>query len=700
MAFTLTIAAGPDTGTSFPFDAKQARFGRTADNDVVVKDGSASRSHCRVFEEDHKYFLEDLKSANGTKINGALVSGTQQLFNGDTITIGDVAFTFTLPDATVMQPAYDGPPPPDVNATMIGVPSDLPVPPPSAPTGEPPPDANATMFGAPSGMPAPEEAPAEEPPLDPNATFLKSPAELEAIKASWRQKTGGSKPAPARPASNPVDNSTEPGMSPPPEPIMPEGGATMLKSPEELEAIKAVWKAKGIGVPGAEAAEEKPVDGNATMLKSPEELEKIRESWKQSGLAPDDTGPTTNPTLETGERTNPGMKELGDQTVPPKSARPRTNPGKKGDALARRDEEDEGLQPSGGAATKDVPGLPGKRPALARGKRGAAEPEEQSQLTAAEKARMKRELSGNLKGRLTLFWQSQPKNKRILLGAGGGTVAALFLGMLVWALVPTAQKPGKVLPPEPATLSPNANWIEESFGLGDGVDYERADSKLFGFNTQSPTRVVAILRFQARDISKDEVSITLNNGEVGFVAPDTMDVMNRELEVVLPSNLVKLREDNQLLFDNVKNPPGDDPWRIWNVWLEVLPMPELSPEETLTEARATVERAKKAYDLREVGPENLFKAWKQYRQAWLLLESLSDRPPELYDFVRQQLKAIVPEMDKRCANLLLEVKKEMESPSANYKRIRDMLEGISTFFPTREHRCNPVSKQILSELGG
>jgi hypothetical protein len=64
------------------------------------------------------------------------------------------------------------------------------------------------------------------------------------------------------------------------------------------------------------------------------------------------------------------------------------------------------------------------------------------------------------------------------------------------------------------------------------------------------------------------------------------------------------------------------------------------------------------------------------------------------------MKQIVPEMDRRCANLLLEVKKEMESPTANYKRVRDMLENVTSFFPTREHRCNPVSKQMLGELSG
>jgi hypothetical protein len=54
--------------------------------------------------------------------------------------------------------------------------------------------------------------------------------------------------------------------------------------------------------------------------------------------------------------------------------------------------------------------------------------------------------------------------------------------------------------------------------------------------------------------------------------------MNRELEIIFPANLVKLREENQLVFDSVRNPPGDDPWRIWNLWLEVLPMPDLGKE--------------------------------------------------------------------------------------------------------------------------
>ena len=656
MAFTLTISSGPDSGTAFPFEAKSAKFGRTADNDVVVKDSSASRSHCKVYQEGAQYFLEDLKSANGTKLNGNLVEGTVELHNGDKITIGDVSFDFTTPDATMMQPpSTDQQPAVDANATMIGMPSGMELPPP------------------------------EEPPADPNATFLKSPEELEAIKASWKGKAGGAPAARAAPIKAPAE--------------AVDANSTMLKSPEELEAIKNSWKEKAGGPAPAPKVEtdSAPVDANSTMLKSPEELAAIREQWKKDGLAPEDSGPSTNPVMDTGPVTNPEMP-VGDATVPPKAARPKTGPGRKADALAKKD-EDEGLQPAGGDSTKEVPGLAGKRAALARGKKDEG-PEEPSQLTAAEKARVKRELGNSLKGRLILYWDGLSKRGRMVAAGGGGTVGLLFLGLVIYALWPAPVKVGKPLPPEPTALVGNANWIEQSFGAGDDVDYKRPDLKQFTFNTQSPTRVVAILHYQAKDISKDEVAVSLNAAEVGWVAPDTIDVNNRELEIVFPANLVKLNEDNILVFDNVRSPPADEPWRVWNIWLEVLPMPDLTKEEAVNEARATVERAKKAYDLREVGPENLFKAWKQYRQAWLLLESLQDRPPELYDFVRQQMKQIVPEMDRRCANLLLEVKKEMESPNANYKRVRDMLENITAFFPTREHRCNPVSKQILGDLSG
>src|SRR3954465_4878117 len=99
VAFTLKVTRGAGAGAEFPFDSQEARLGRTADNDIVVKDTGASRSHARVFQKGGRFFVEDLKSANGTKVNGALLNGAmKEVKSGDTITIGEVVFTFSLPE--------------------------------------------------------------------------------------------------------------------------------------------------------------------------------------------------------------------------------------------------------------------------------------------------------------------------------------------------------------------------------------------------------------------------------------------------------------------------------------------------------------------------------------------------------------------------------------------------------------------------
>src|SRR4051812_10014462 len=95
--FTLKLAIGPPgRRPEFSFAKGEARLGRTADNDLVVKDGDASRQHARIYEKDGRFFIEDLRSANGTQLNGELLQAeTKELRNGDTIGIGAVTFVFT-----------------------------------------------------------------------------------------------------------------------------------------------------------------------------------------------------------------------------------------------------------------------------------------------------------------------------------------------------------------------------------------------------------------------------------------------------------------------------------------------------------------------------------------------------------------------------------------------------------------------------
>ncbi|MFI5361545.1 MAG: adenylate/guanylate cyclase domain-containing protein [Elusimicrobiota bacterium] len=65
-------------------------LGRGKDNDVVLADIRVSRSHAllRPFARG-KYFLLDMGSANGTFLNGRLVTNPVELKDGDAITIAD-----------------------------------------------------------------------------------------------------------------------------------------------------------------------------------------------------------------------------------------------------------------------------------------------------------------------------------------------------------------------------------------------------------------------------------------------------------------------------------------------------------------------------------------------------------------------------------------------------------------------------------
>jgi len=77
-------------------DAEQgARVGRNPEScDVVVTSPAVSREHCRIFFADGQLMLEDLKSANGTRIGARRLEAhaLAAIQAGDNITLGDIEF--------------------------------------------------------------------------------------------------------------------------------------------------------------------------------------------------------------------------------------------------------------------------------------------------------------------------------------------------------------------------------------------------------------------------------------------------------------------------------------------------------------------------------------------------------------------------------------------------------------------------------
>ena len=76
------------------------RIGKNRDSveGLVSFNNSISRTHCQITQKDHRYFVEDLNSANGTFVNGEkLKPGRQkELKNGDTLRLANSDFRVIL----------------------------------------------------------------------------------------------------------------------------------------------------------------------------------------------------------------------------------------------------------------------------------------------------------------------------------------------------------------------------------------------------------------------------------------------------------------------------------------------------------------------------------------------------------------------------------------------------------------------------
>ena len=68
-------------------------IGRKADNTLAIEDPAVSGHHARIVKVQAVFFLEDLKSTNGTAINGQPIT-RHQLHDADVITIGQHRLVF------------------------------------------------------------------------------------------------------------------------------------------------------------------------------------------------------------------------------------------------------------------------------------------------------------------------------------------------------------------------------------------------------------------------------------------------------------------------------------------------------------------------------------------------------------------------------------------------------------------------------
>jgi len=90
-------------------------IGRKAGNDLPIDDHTVSGHHARIVKVQAVYFLEDLKSTNGSSVNGMRVD-RHQLRDSDVITIGRHRMIF---QERAAQAAAPPPPPSFADETMV-----------------------------------------------------------------------------------------------------------------------------------------------------------------------------------------------------------------------------------------------------------------------------------------------------------------------------------------------------------------------------------------------------------------------------------------------------------------------------------------------------------------------------------------------------------------------------------------------------
>ena len=98
---TLTLLGpGGRAVKEYSFEKEEVSVGAMSDNDVVVKDQTASRYHAKIVQESTGYVLVDLRSTNGCFVNKVRIREAF-LTPGTTIAIGQTRFRFNASEEQV-----------------------------------------------------------------------------------------------------------------------------------------------------------------------------------------------------------------------------------------------------------------------------------------------------------------------------------------------------------------------------------------------------------------------------------------------------------------------------------------------------------------------------------------------------------------------------------------------------------------------
>ncbi len=103
----LVFVSGVLADNSYDVD-RDVTIGRDISNDIVLADPSASLVHAQVFGNHNRYFIKDLGSTNGIKLNGEKVISAE-LHDGDGVAIGKNSVRVEIQPSEIVPTAISTP---------------------------------------------------------------------------------------------------------------------------------------------------------------------------------------------------------------------------------------------------------------------------------------------------------------------------------------------------------------------------------------------------------------------------------------------------------------------------------------------------------------------------------------------------------------------------------------------------------------
>src|SRR5512138_3750482 len=109
--FTIVLQEKGGEQRRLVFNKPEVTIGRVQGNDIVLPKGNVSKRHARIVLKDGKFIIVDLKSTNGTYVNGRKITSPLVVKNSDKIYIGDFILSIDEAGAGAAAPEPAEPPP-------------------------------------------------------------------------------------------------------------------------------------------------------------------------------------------------------------------------------------------------------------------------------------------------------------------------------------------------------------------------------------------------------------------------------------------------------------------------------------------------------------------------------------------------------------------------------------------------------------